>query len=102
MACAFACCAPESRGAHVYIGEAARPPATYAINLDSSQQPFDEDAVKRAREAVSGAPVYVSDYQLGDQKWYRLRAGPISSEADARKLLMAARSAYPEGLARDR
>ncbi len=87
---------PESRGARVYIGEAARPPATYAINLDSSQQPFDEDAVKRAGEAVNGAPVYVSEYELGDQKWYRLRAGPISSEADARKMLMAARSSYPK------
>ena len=85
-----------SRGTQVYIGEANRPPATYAINLDSSQQPFDDDAVKRAKDVLSGAPVYVSDYQLGDQKWYRLRAGPISSEADARRLLMAARSAYPK------
>ena len=86
----------ESRGAHVYIGEAAQPPATYAINLDSSQQPFDAEAVKRAREAITSAPVYVSEYQLGDQKWYRLRAGPISSEADARKVLMSARGAYPK------
>ncbi len=96
MVCAFALLRAPSRGAQVYIGEAARPPATYAINLDSSQQPFDDDAINRAKQVVSGAPVYVSDYQLGDQKWYRLRVGPVSSEANARKLLMAARSAYPK------
>jgi tetratricopeptide (TPR) repeat protein len=85
----------KSDGAQVYIGEAPTPPATYAINLDSSQEPFDDAAVSKAR-TITGAPAYVSEYQIGDQKWYRLRAGPISSEADARKLLFAIRTEYPK------
>jgi hypothetical protein len=84
----------KTDGGRVYVGESG-PPANYAINLDSSQQPFEDDAVQHARE-VTGAPAYVSEYQLGDQKWYRLRAGPIASQADARRLLTMVRTEYPK------
>jgi tetratricopeptide (TPR) repeat protein len=85
----------QSEGAQVYIGESPLPPANYAINLDSAQQPFDEEAIEHARQ-VTGVAAFVSEYQLGDQKWYRLRVGPIGSEADARRLLLAARTEYPK------
>jgi hypothetical protein len=86
---------PDADGAQVFIGESPASPAVYAVNLESSQEPFAQDALEAARSATS-APVYVSEYQLGDQKWYRLRAGPFATEADARKVLVAARSSYPK------
>jgi hypothetical protein len=85
----------KSDGAQVFIGESPAMPATYAVNLDSSQEPYEPQALEHARSAVS-APVYISEFLLGEQKWYRLRAGPFRTEADARKVLQAARSEYPK------
>lgn len=85
----------ESDGAQVFIGESPAPPSGYAINLESAQEPFDQEVLDQAR-SVTGAPAYVSEYLLGEQKWYRLRAGPFATEVDARKVLLAARSKYPK------
>jgi hypothetical protein len=84
-----------SEGAQVFIGESPAMPATYAVNLDSAQEPFDEPTLERAR-TLTGSPVYVSEFQLGEQKWYRLRAGPFRTEADARRVMLAARAEYPK------
>ncbi len=86
---------PESSGAHVMVFENGGPPAGYAINLEAAQEPFDEAAVQAATQAT-GNPAYVSEFRLADQTWYRLRIGPFDSESNARKVLMAARGAYPK------
>ncbi len=86
---------PESEGAHISVYEKNGPPATYAINLAVSQQPFDDEAVRVATR-VTGDPAYVSEYKLGDQTWYRLRIGPFDTDSGARKVLLAARSDYPK------
>lgn len=81
--------------ARVFIGEPTGPPATYAINLDSAQQPFDQAALDEASR-VTGVAAYSSEILLGDQKWYRLRIGPFATEAAARKSMTVARTRYPK------
>jgi tetratricopeptide (TPR) repeat protein len=86
---------PESRGSTVFIGETAPPPAGYAVNLESSREPFTEEAVRHAAQAA-GVPAYVAEFQLGEEKWYRLRIGPFKGETDARQALRAMRGEYPK------
>jgi tetratricopeptide (TPR) repeat protein len=86
---------PESRGATVRIGDEAGPPAAYAVNLESSREPVSDEAVRHAAQ-VAGVPAYVAEFQLGDEKWYRLRIGPFKGETDARKALRAIRGEYPK------
>jgi tetratricopeptide (TPR) repeat protein len=86
---------PDSGGARVMVFEHGGPPAGYAINLEASQQPYDEAAIQAATRAT-GNPAYVSESRLGDQAWYRLRIGPFDTESGARKVLLAVREAYPK------
>jgi hypothetical protein len=86
---------PDDDGARVFIGESPAPPAVYAVNLESAQEPFGEEAIEAAR-SLTNTSVYVSEFLLGEQKWYRLRAGPFATEADARKVLTLARSSHPK------
>jgi tetratricopeptide (TPR) repeat protein len=81
--------------ARVFIGEPTGPPATYAVNLDSAQQPFEQAALDEATR-VTGVSAYSSEILLGDQKWYRLRIGPFATEAAARKNMNLARTRYPK------
>lgn len=67
---------------------------SYAVNLESALQPFDHAAVEAAARNF-GAQAYVSETDLEDQHWYRLRVGPFSSEPEAQRVLQAALSAYP-------
>jgi len=66
----------------------------YAINLESSLTPFDEATVQQA-QAGSGVRAYASQVTIDDQRWYRLRLGPIISQTDAQKLLQKMKSFYP-------
>jgi hypothetical protein len=86
---------PNAGNGSVLVYEKNGPPASYAVNLDASQQRFDAAAIEAATRAT-GNPVYVSESTLGDQTWYRLRIGPFDSEANARKVLLAIRDAYPK------
>jgi hypothetical protein len=86
---------PESSGARIVVFEKGGPPAAYAINLEASQEPYDEKAVAEATR-VSGSPAYVSEYTLGGQAWYRLRIGPFDTEFGARKVLLGLRDRYPK------
>jgi tetratricopeptide (TPR) repeat protein len=86
---------PDSGGARVLVFEHGGPPAGYAINLEASQQPFDEAAIQAATRET-GNPAYVSESKLGDQTWYRLRIGPFDTESSARKVLLGVRGAYPK------
>jgi len=84
---------PE-RGGEVNVQEAARSTSAFAVNLDSSRSPFDAPAVAAAAQRLD-ARVYVSEANIDGATWYRLRAGPFITEADARKVLLAARPSYP-------
>ena len=79
----------------VFVGEPTGSLATYAVNLDSAQQPFDQAALDEAT-GVTGVAAYSSEILLGDQKWYRLRIGPFGTEAAARKSMSLARTRYPK------
>ena len=86
---------PDSGGGRVLVFEKGGPPAGYAINLEVSQQVFDDAAIQAATHAT-GNPAYVSEFRLGDQTWYRLRIGPFDTESGARKVLLAVRDSYPK------
>ena len=60
-----------------------------------ARQPFDAAAIAAAQQST-GVRTYVSETVVDGQKWYRLRAGPFVSEADARRVLAAARTRYPK------
>ena len=67
---------------------------SYAVNLESSQQPFDRAAVEAAARNLD-TQAYVSETDLEDQHWYRLRVGPFASEQEAQRVLQVAQAAYP-------
>ena len=85
---------PETDRSRVTVRELTGATSTYAVNLDASRQPFPPEAVSAAAQ-TTGVRVYVSEAVVDDERWYRLRAGPILSEADARRVLAAARAKYP-------
>ncbi|HET7756315.1 MAG TPA: SPOR domain-containing protein [Steroidobacteraceae bacterium] len=68
--------------------------ANFAINLDSEPKAFPQADVDLAHERLK-APIYVSDVIVNGEKWYRLRAGPIESRAEADRLLSLALKDYP-------
>jgi len=69
--------------------------ASYAVNLASSTSPFTQDVLAEAAN-LAGARTYVSETVVDEQRWYRLRAGPFFTEADAKRALANARAAYPK------
>lgn len=66
----------------------------YAINLESSLTPFDDTAIKQA-QSTSSVRAYTSQITIDNQRWYRLRLGPIVSHSDAQKILEQAKPVYP-------
>jgi hypothetical protein len=86
---------PEVDRSNVTVKEANGSASVYAVNLDSSQQPYDAASIAAAQQ-VTGVHAYVSETAVDGQKWYRLRAGPFVAESDARKVLVAARTRYPK------
>lgn len=85
----------NAAGSRITVSDGDKGPTGYAINLEASQDRYDEAAVHAATR-TTGNPAYVSEYKLGEQTWYRLRIGPFDSEAGARKVLMAVRGSYPK------
>ncbi len=53
-------------------------PEGYAVNLESSLEKFDPSAVQAAA-AQLGATAYVSETDIEDKHWYRLRVGPFTT-----------------------
>jgi hypothetical protein len=78
-------------GAYVTEVEA---PEGYAINLDSSMEKFDPSAVQAAAGALH-APAYVSETDIDDKHWFRLRVGPFTTRAEAERVLRVAQENYP-------
>jgi tetratricopeptide (TPR) repeat protein len=68
-------------------------PQRFAINLESSLSNFDRDAVERASASLQ-TQAYVSEIDIDDQHWYRLRAGPFSSRQEAERVLQFALPRY--------
>lgn len=76
-----------------YVAEVEAPEG-YAVNLDSSMEKFVPAAVQAAAAAF-GTQAYVSETDIEDQHWYRLRVGPFTTRKEAERVLQAALSNYP-------
>ena len=83
----------SSRKGKVLVGEPDAV-ANFAVNLDSEPKPFPQADLDRAHELLK-APVYVSETLVQDEKWYRLRVGPIGRRSEADRLLALALKDYP-------
>jgi len=66
----------------------------YAVNLYSSPNAFDRATVE-ATAASLQTQTYVSETDIEDQHWYRLRAGPFATRQEAERVLRAAQAAFP-------
>lgn len=83
----------RERRAGVSIEE-PRAASEYAVNLESSRKPIARAEVQAAA-ADLGVQAYVSQTEVGDQAWYRLRVGPFATRAEAERTLQAALARYP-------
>ncbi|MGA2397117.1 MAG: SPOR domain-containing protein [Steroidobacteraceae bacterium] len=79
--------------ASVYTAEPEAPQG-YAVNLESSESSFDRGAVETAAARLQ-TQAYVSETDIEDQHWYRLRAGPFTTRQEAERVLSIALSSYP-------
>jgi tetratricopeptide (TPR) repeat protein len=66
----------------------------YAVNLESSATPFDRAAIEAAAARLN-TQAYVSETDVEDQHWYRLRVGPFTTRAEASRVLEIAQAGYP-------
>jgi tetratricopeptide (TPR) repeat protein len=69
-------------------------PAGYSVNLDSSQAQFSRETVEAAAAALQ-TQAYVSETDIEDEHWYRLRAGPFTTRKEAERVLGIALASYP-------
>jgi hypothetical protein len=69
-------------------------PGSYAVNLDSELKMFDRSAVEAAATGLQ-TQAYVSETDIEGQHWYRLRAGPFATRAEADRVLQIALPNYP-------
>jgi tetratricopeptide (TPR) repeat protein len=82
-----------SRKGNVLIGQPDLV-ASFAVNLDSQPKPFTQSDIDLAQQRLK-APVYVSETVIQEEKWYRLRVGPIERRSEADRLLNLALKDYP-------
>lgn len=66
----------------------------FAVNLDSSQVQFGRDLVEAAAAELQ-AQSYVSETDIEETHWYRLRVGPFTSRAEAERVLKIALAHFP-------
>jgi tetratricopeptide (TPR) repeat protein len=66
----------------------------YAVNLESSSAKFEREAVEAAAAALK-TQAYVSETDIEDTHWFRLRVGPFTSRAEAERVLQVAQASYP-------
>lgn len=78
----------------VILSEPMDAVSNFAINLESQLRPFDGAAVELASQRLK-MPAYVSEATVEEQKWYRLRVGPIERRSDANRALNQALAYYP-------
>jgi tetratricopeptide (TPR) repeat protein len=78
----------------VGIGEPTEAPEGYAVNLASSRDKVDADALQAAATTMK-ANAYVSELDIDGTHWYRLRVGPFTTRKEAERVLRAATQHYP-------
>jgi tetratricopeptide (TPR) repeat protein len=81
------------RKGSVFVAE-SEAPAGYSVNLDSSQTKYPRDTVEAAAASLQ-TQAYVSETDIEDQHWYRLRAGPFTTRKEAERVLKIAQATYP-------
>jgi tetratricopeptide (TPR) repeat protein len=81
------------RKASVLLSELEAPQG-YAVNLESASTKFERDAVEAAAASLK-TQAYVSETDIEDTHWYRLRVGPFSTRAEAERVLQIALASYP-------
>jgi len=69
-------------------------PQGYAVNLESSSTNFERSAVEAAASSLK-TQAYVSETDIEDTHWFRLRVGPFSTRAEAQRVLQIALAGYP-------
>ncbi len=69
-------------------------PQGYAVNLDSSQSKIEHEKVEAAAASLQ-TQAFVSETDIEDQHWYRLRVGPFSTKKEAERVLEVALATYP-------
>jgi tetratricopeptide (TPR) repeat protein len=69
-------------------------PTGYAVNLDSARENFSAGAVAAAAGALK-VQAYVSETDIEGEHWWRLRAGPFATKAEAERVLNIALAIYP-------
>ena len=72
-------------------------PQGYAVNLESSSEKFGQNAVEAAATALT-TQAYVSETDIEETHWYRLRVGPFSTRAEAERVLQDRASRLPARL----
>jgi tetratricopeptide (TPR) repeat protein len=78
----------------ILVTERGDTASNYAVNLESQRQPIDAGAVDLAAKRLQ-TKTFVSQVQTGDEKWYRLRAGPFDQRTVAEGVLRSATKDYP-------
>jgi hypothetical protein len=68
--------------------------ADYVVNLTSQRELIEPDVVASLAPPPGSKP-YVSEAEIGGQKWYRLRIGFFASERDARAALEPLAERFP-------
>lgn len=69
-------------------------PQVFAVNLESSQTPFERGKVEAAAAALK-TQAYESETDIEDTHWYRLRVGPFATRAEAERVLEIAQARFP-------
>src|SRR6202043_3537237 len=82
------------RKGSVFVAAETEAPAGYAVNLDSSQTKFARETVEAAAASLQ-TQAYVSETDIDDQHWYRLRLGPFTTRKEAERVLKIAQVSYP-------
>ncbi len=75
----------------VFAPEAPQP---YIINLESTQQKVEHDSVAKVA-AEFDTQAFVSEIDIENEHWYRLRIGPFASRSEAERVLKIALAEYP-------
>jgi len=70
-------------------------PTDYAVNLESSTSPIERAAVEAAAAELQ-TQAYVSETDIEEEHWYRLRVGPFATRAEAERVLGAAVQHHPQ------
>ena len=78
----------NERKPNVFVAQPA-PSEGYSVNLESSKTKIERAAVEAAAARLQ-AQAYVSETEIGDEHWYRLRVGPFSTRAEAERVLKIA------------